>query len=114
MRGAAQEHNSAAWLREGRTDGAALAIEKAPQFTASLARFAEGVGAALEDICGPGAGAALERVAGTTTFELFGASQGYLAATMRSETLELAGRDDIRSVGRRDPAQRNLRRGPGR
>jgi flagellar motor switch protein FliM len=88
MRGAEQERDSTAWLREGRADNAALAIEKAPQFTASLARFAESVGAALEDICGRGAGAALERVAGTTTFDLFGASQGYLAATLRSETLD--------------------------
>ena len=39
-------------------------------------RFAESVGAALEDICGPGAGAALERMAATTTFELFGAIAG--------------------------------------
>ena len=88
MRGAERERDSTSWLREGRTDSAALAIEKAPQFTASLARFAESVGAALEEICGAGAGAALERVAGTTTFDLFGASQGFLAATMRSETLD--------------------------
>ena len=89
MRGSEQERDSAAWLRESRTDSAALAIEKAPQFTASLARFAESVGAALEEICGPGAGAALERVAGTTTFDLFEATQGFLAAVMRSETLDL-------------------------
>ncbi len=82
---------AAAWLREGRAETPSMPIEKSPQLNASLARFADAVGEALEPICGEGASGIAERITTTTTFELFGAYRGYPAATLRSAALEARG-----------------------
>ena len=79
--------SAAAWLRESRQEAPSLPIEKAPQLNASLERFAESIGDTLLPICSEGATGAAERIATTTTFELFGAYTGHLAAVLRSSAL---------------------------
>lgn len=84
---AQEKEPQASWLKEARPEPS-LPIEKAPQLTASLERFGEAVGEALTDVCGPGGVGATERIATTTTFELFGAYQGHAVAVLRSRALE--------------------------
>jgi len=79
---------AAAWMPEGRSDAVGMAIEKAPQLNTSLDRFGESIGDLVLEICGEGASGVGERLESTTTFELFGAYQGYPAVTMRSAALQ--------------------------
>ncbi len=52
----------ASWLKDPRPEAPSLPIEKMPQLNASLERFAEAIGEALTDVCGPGGVGATERI----------------------------------------------------
>lgn len=83
-----ERESPAAWLRESRPEAPSLPIEKAPQLNASLERFAEAITDLLLGVCGEGASGSTERIATTTTFELFGAYQNYPTAILRSAALD--------------------------
>lgn len=86
---ARQDRDAAApFRRDAKAEGAGPAIEKFPQFAASLQAFAEKLSESLAPICGPGVSASIEQTGPTTAFAFLDAHEGEPAAVMLSQKLE--------------------------
>jgi flagellar motor switch protein FliM len=89
MTDAALERGAAApWLREAKPDGSGLSIEKMPLLGAALEQFAISAGTGLASLCGVGVTATIDGIEPTTTFELLGVYQNYLAAVLHCASLD--------------------------
>jgi flagellar motor switch protein FliM len=79
---------AAPWLREAKVDASALSIEKMPLLGGALEQFAISAGAGLASLCGVGVSATVDGIEATTTFELLGVYQNYLAAALHCASLD--------------------------
>jgi flagellar motor switch protein FliM len=82
------QDSPAPWLREGRDETAGPPIEKAPQLTSSLHRFADGAAQALAALFGGAFAGMFEATGATTTFELLAEQAGHGAALLHSSSLD--------------------------
>ena len=76
------------WLREGKTQSATHAIEKTPQFRASLERFAERAGERLSAAFGALFTAGLERTRNSNACGALAEHEGQPACLIYSEALD--------------------------
>jgi flagellar motor switch protein FliM len=76
------------WLREGKPPSATHAIEKTPQFRASMERFAERAGERLSAAFGALFTAGMERTRNANAFSALAEHEGLLASLLYSETLD--------------------------
>jgi flagellar motor switch protein FliM len=79
---------SAPWLREAKSDPTGLSIDKMPRLGEAMEQFALGVGTGLASLCGVGVSAEIDGIEPTSTFELLGVYQNYLAAVLRCPSLD--------------------------
>jgi flagellar motor switch protein FliM len=80
--------STAPWRRDPKGETSGPSIEKAPQLTSSLSRFADGAAQALAALFGGAFAGALEAMESPSTFDLLAERDGQCAALLHSSALD--------------------------